>query len=30
MVVRLIADGRAEIENQYKRIVREDGNPVAR
>jgi hydrogenase expression/formation protein HypD len=29
MVVRQIAEGRAEIENQYKRIVPEDGNPVA-
>lgn len=30
MVVRQIAEGRAAIENQYARVVPEDGNPVAR
>lgn len=29
MVIRQIADGRAEIENQYARVVPEDGNPAA-
>lgn len=29
MVVRQIADGRAEIENQYARVVPSDGNPAA-
>jgi hydrogenase expression/formation protein HypD len=29
MVVEQIADGRAEIENQYARVVPKDGNPVA-
>ncbi len=29
MVVRQLADGRAEIENQYTRVVRPEGNPRA-
>jgi hydrogenase expression/formation protein HypD len=29
-VVRQLEDGRAELENQYARVVREDGNPAAR
>lgn len=29
MVVRQIAEGRAEVENQYARVVPEAGNPVA-
>ncbi len=29
MVVRQIAEGRSEVENQYARIVPRDGNPVA-
>lgn len=29
MVLKQIAEGRVEIENQYNRIVPEDGNPVA-
>lgn len=29
MVLRQIRDGRAEVENQYSRVVRKDGNPVS-
>ena len=29
MIVDQLADGRAEVENQYARVVRDDGNPVA-
>ncbi len=29
LVVKQIAEGRSEVENQYKRVVREEGNPVA-
>jgi hydrogenase expression/formation protein HypD len=29
MVLRQIRDGRAEVENQYARVVPEHGNPVA-
>ena len=29
MVIRQIAEGRSEVENQYSRIVPEDGNPAA-
>ncbi|MBK8254041.1 MAG: hydrogenase formation protein HypD [Polyangiaceae bacterium] len=29
MVLRQIANGRAEVENQYNRVVRPDGNPAA-
>ena len=29
MIMRQLAEGRAEVENQYKRVVREDGNPRA-
>lgn len=29
MVLRQIADGRAEVENQYNRVVRPEGNPAA-
>jgi hydrogenase expression/formation protein HypD len=29
MVLRQLAAGRAEVENQYTRVVREDGNPAA-
>src|SRR2546425_460067 len=29
MVIRQINDGRCEVENQYRRIVRDDGNPRA-
>jgi hydrogenase expression/formation protein HypD len=29
MVLRQIRDGRAEVENQYARVVPEDGNPAA-
>ncbi len=30
MLVRQIADGRAEVENQYSRVVHEEGNAAAR
>ena len=29
MILRQLADGRSEVENQYSRIVREEGNPRA-
>jgi hydrogenase expression/formation protein HypD len=29
MILRQLAAGRAEVENQYTRVVREDGNPLA-
>jgi hydrogenase expression/formation protein HypD len=29
MVMRQLAEGRSEVENQYTRVVREEGNPVA-
>ncbi len=29
MILRQLADGRAEVENQYKRVVPYDGNPAA-
>jgi hydrogenase expression/formation protein HypD len=29
MVLRQLADGRSEVENQYTRVVRDDGNPAA-
>lgn len=29
MLLRQLADGRAEVENQYKRVVRDGGNPAA-
>jgi hydrogenase expression/formation protein HypD len=29
MLMRQLADGRAEVENQYARVVREAGNPLA-
>jgi hydrogenase expression/formation protein HypD len=29
MILRQLADGRSEVENQYKRVVREAGNPLA-
>ncbi len=29
MVIDQLADGRAEVENQYARVVRDEGNPVA-
>ena len=29
MILRQLADGRAEVENQYARVVRDDGNPLA-
>jgi hydrogenase expression/formation protein HypD len=29
MLVRQLAAGRAEVENQYTRVVRQDGNPLA-
>ncbi len=29
MIVRQVRDGRCEVENQYRRIVRNDGNPRA-
>src|SRR5438270_5293733 len=29
MVMRQLAEGRAEVENQYARVVREAGNPAA-
>jgi hydrogenase expression/formation protein HypD len=29
MLVRQLAEGRAEVENQYTRVVRQDGNPRA-
>src|SRR3954467_6121662 len=29
MVMRQLADGRAEVENQYARVVRDGGNPAA-
>jgi hydrogenase expression/formation protein HypD len=29
MVLRQLADGRSEVENQYTRVVREEGNPNA-
>ncbi len=30
MLVRQIAEGRAEVENEYRRLVRKEGNPRAR
>ena len=30
MCVRQLEEGRAEVENQYVRVVRQDGNPIAR
>ncbi len=30
MLVRQLADGRAEVENEYRRLVRKEGNPKAR
>ncbi|MCL1978576.1 MAG: hydrogenase formation protein HypD, partial [Methanomassiliicoccaceae archaeon] len=30
MLTKQIEEGRAEVENEYTRVVREDGNPVAR
>ena len=30
MAVRQLEEGRAEVENQYARVVKRDGNPVAR
>ncbi|NUT57080.1 MAG: hydrogenase formation protein HypD [Thermoleophilia bacterium] len=29
MILRQLADGRCEVENQYKRVVRDAGNPAA-
>ncbi|MBA3347406.1 MAG: hydrogenase formation protein HypD, partial [Actinobacteria bacterium] len=29
MLMKQLAEGRAEVENQYSRVVREDGNPLA-
>jgi hydrogenase expression/formation protein HypD len=29
MVLRQLAEGRSEVENQYSRVVRDDGNPLA-
>jgi len=29
MLLRQLAEGRAEVENQYKRVVRDGGNPAA-
>src|SRR3954454_7529456 len=29
MILRQLRDGRSEIENQYSRVVREEGNPLA-
>jgi hydrogenase expression/formation protein HypD len=29
MVLRQLAEGRSEVENQYGRVVRDDGNPLA-
>ena len=29
MILRQLRDGRAEVENQYTRVVREEGNPLA-
>jgi len=29
MILRQLADGRSEVENQYTRVVREEGNPLA-
>ncbi len=29
MLLRQLAEGRAEVENQYKRVVRDSGNPAA-
>ena len=29
MIIDQLADGRAEVENQYARVVRDEGNPVA-
>ena len=29
MLLRQLADGRCEVENQYRRVVPDDGNPVA-
>jgi hydrogenase expression/formation protein HypD len=29
MILRQLADGRSEVENQYTRVVREGGNPLA-
>ncbi len=29
MIMKQLAEGRAEVENQYSRVVREEGNPLA-
>ena len=29
MILRQLSDGRSEVENQYSRVVREEGNPLA-
>ncbi|MGH2984758.1 MAG: hydrogenase formation protein HypD [Solirubrobacterales bacterium] len=29
MILRQLADGRSEVENQYSRVVRDEGNPLA-
>jgi hydrogenase expression/formation protein HypD len=29
MILRQLTEGRCEIENQYARVVREEGNPIA-
>ncbi|HET8951321.1 MAG TPA: hydrogenase formation protein HypD [Solirubrobacteraceae bacterium] len=29
MILRQLADGRCEVENQYRRVVRDEGNPAA-
>ena len=29
MIVDQLGEGRAEVENQYARVVRDEGNPVA-
>jgi len=29
MIIRQILEGRCEVENQYKRVVHDDGNPKA-
>jgi hydrogenase expression/formation protein HypD len=29
MILRQLAEGRSEVENQYRRVVREEGNPLA-